>query len=619
MGLVKRTCVMDSEGNGLLDTITKLWCAVLKDIHTGEVFKFHIEQGDSWWKNLFEFMDSCDVVCGHNCIQFDFPAFKKLFGYEYKGRVVDTLHISRLHAPDRRLPPNCPSTYQDEDGTKHRVGPHSVKAWGYRVGRGKVEHEDWSKFSMEMLHRCTEDVEIQTLIWIELQREAEGWNWEPAYALTNRLFYILGQQEDYGWLMDRPQMDKSISMLSTIIYKIDEVLAPTLPPVLVVEESKVKGEYKHFSSPFKRNGDYCKRAVDWIESAGFDVTTRPIKGPFSRINFRPVNLGSNAEVKQMLLDAGWEPKEWNTSKKTGERTSPKMNQNDPFKGVEGRHGNLLVRRVICRHRRSQIEGWISNLRPDGRLSGRVTGLAHTGRAKHAVIVNVPGGDAYFGRQMRKCFTSKPGYVIVGTDSAGCQNRMLAARVGDPAFTATLIEGNKELKTDIHNVNARAITQALAEEFPHLGLEVDRHASKSLNYGTLFGASDAKIGKMLGHGPDVGACVKRAIFGVAPGFQKLVDDLKAEWERTATMKRNKFGKYSLANGKIEGLDGRPITIESPHMILVYMLQSDEAIMMAAAYCYLYKWAEARGWKHGREWGYCVWMHKSLCPCTAMYIE
>ena len=71
--------------------------------------------------------------------------------------------------------------------------------------------------------------------------------------------------------------------------------------------------------------------------------------------------------------------------------------------------------------------------------------------------------------------------------------------------------------------------------------------------------------------------------------------------------NKWGKPTYKNGWITGLDGRPIFIENEHTILVYMLQSDEAIMMSAAYCFLYKWAEAKGWKHGRDWGYTVWMH------------
>jgi hypothetical protein len=50
-----------------------------------------------------------------------------------------------------------------------------------------------------------------------------------------------------------------------------------------------------------------------------------------------------------------------------------------------------------------------------------------------------------------------------------------------------------------------------------------------------------------------------------------------------------------DGIITGLDGRPIRVTSEHQLLVYLLQSDEAIHMAKAYCIMnaklnekYKW-------------------------------
>ena len=61
-------------------------------------------------------MDTCPVLVFHNGISYDFPLLKKLYGYEYKGVVVDTLLMSRLQDPDRKLPFTC----------KERVGPHSV-------------------------------------------------------------------------------------------------------------------------------------------------------------------------------------------------------------------------------------------------------------------------------------------------------------------------------------------------------------------------------------------------------------------------------------------------------------------------------------------------------------
>ena len=62
----------------------------------------------------------------------------------------------------------------------------------------------------------------------------------------------------------------------------------------------------------------------------------------------------------------------------------------------------------------------------------------------------------------------------GTDSAGCQNRMLAARVGDDNFTKILLEGKKEDKTSIHYVNQAAVRNIA-------GYDITYGNSKNLNY------------------------------------------------------------------------------------------------------------------------------------------
>jgi DNA polymerase I len=56
-----------------------------------------------------------------------------------------------------------------------------------------------------------------------------------------------------------------------------------------------------------------------------------------------------------------------------------------------------------------------------------------------------------------------------------------------------------------------------------------------------------------------------------------------------------------------LDGRPILVEFEKDILVYYLQSDEAIQMATAYCILHKWLERAGYRWGMDYGFVIWMH------------
>ncbi len=572
----------DLEADGLLDTATQVWCGVFKHKETKEIKQFKPEQIGEMLTWLAQEQPH---LCGHNCIGYDLPLLEKLYYYSHQGEVTDTLVISKLHKPNRISPPHCPN----------KKAPHSIEAWGYRVGRVKPEHEDWSQFSEEMLHRCTEDVEILSLVYEALMEEGNGYEWGNAYKLTHKLFSILHKQEKYGWLIDQNKLSSNLKQLHTWKERIRFVLQPHLPFICFKEETKKGNEYNYVRKPFLKSGLYSQSVKLWHEKTG---QFTPVHGPFSRVNFRKVSLDKPDELKDFLLKQGWEPAEWNTND-NGEQTSAKLSKSDPFHGVEGRVGKLIVKYIQCKHRESQLLGWQSRIREDGRLPAIVSGLATTGRAKHKNIVNVPNVDSFFGKQMRKIFICNPGYVIVGTDSAGCQNRMLAARVGDEFFTRTLIEGTKEDKTSIHFVNQRA--------FADRGYDVPYGMCKNLNYGTLFGASNNKLGKMIGGSSDDGEQIRQAILGVAPGFRDLVTNLTEEWRNNAKKRVSKWGKPEYYNGWIKGLDGRPIFIESEHTILVYMLQSDEAIMMSAAYCFLYKWAEARGWKHGRDWGYLAFMH------------
>lgn len=148
--------VADIEANNLLPIVTTVWCIVAKDIDTGEVFKYKPNEIEEGIDKIY----GADTLIMHNGIGYDLPLLKKLHNRVYTGDIVDTLVMSRLLYPDRPLP-------------KGYVGrsPHSVEAWGYRVGRGKPEHNDWSRYSSAMLYRCEQDVEITEMIFYELEKE----------------------------------------------------------------------------------------------------------------------------------------------------------------------------------------------------------------------------------------------------------------------------------------------------------------------------------------------------------------------------------------------------------------------------------------------------------------
>lgn len=593
--------MFDLEANGLLDTADKLWIGVFKDIETKEVFKFHVNQGEDYVDNMLAFMDSCKTLIAHNGIGYDFPLLRKLFNYEYKGNKVDTLIMSRMLFPTRIAPRGC------------KAGPHSVESYGMQFRLLKPEHEDWSQYSEEMNTRCSKDVEIQVKIYNYLMKAATmkpGVTWWEAFKTNFKVFEILQRQAEYGWKLDKEYTEAKIRMTTKWIERIDNVLDRHLPLICEIEHSKSRGVVSYYKAPFTRAGKLQHYIQSWVdELEGVDALTNnndSISGPFTKVKFRKVDPSSRDEVVKFLLDSGWEPKEFNYNDE-GEVTSPKLSKDETFEGVEGKTGKLLAKRIQIRHRRSVMEGWLRNVRPDGRISAVVTGIADTGRMKHSGIVNVPNADAFFGKQMRKCFIASEGKTLVGCDATSCQDRMLANRARVEEFKDMLLNGDKDKGTDGHSLARKAVNYVHNK----LGIPlISRQKAKNYNFAFKFGASDNKLGRMSNKGKEVGEKIRASLRKVFHAQAALVDDLTNQWERTAHRTVNKWGGKSLSNGYIRGLDGRPICIQSPHAILVYMLQSDEAITMCKAYCLMYDRLNEAGHKWGDDYGIVCFYHDEV---------
>jgi len=76
--------------------------------------------------------------------------------------------LSRLLNPDRERP----------EGLPQRVGPHSLQAWGYRVGiyKGDYGKQDnaWGVYTDEMMEYCVQDVEVTEQVYKHLLKEMEN-------------------------------------------------------------------------------------------------------------------------------------------------------------------------------------------------------------------------------------------------------------------------------------------------------------------------------------------------------------------------------------------------------------------------------------------------------------
>ena len=508
--------VFDIEANGLYDTATKVWCIStmpLEGLESSlETFtnEMYVNVAPDIEKGLDRLSEATTLI-GHNIINYDLPLLKKLYGWmpNENCKIVDTLVISYVLNPDRQKP----SDYLGKGGA------HSLECWGYRVGRNKPDHQDWSRFSGDMLRRNKEDVEINRLTYDLLLKEAKGHNWKEAIELEQEFAKIIAEQEHHGVYFNVDKAKEYVKELENKMQAIDDELSRNLP-------KKVKQRGAPVLAPFTSTGAYSGRYKEDISYCS---------GPFTRIDFVDFNLGSTQQVKEYLLSNGWEPDAWNYSATSGEKTSPKLE--GEFRGVEGDLPKRIKERITYRHRKSQIEGWISNLRNDSRLSaGGFTCGTNTGRMRHTNVVNVPKANSFsrkmfeagicteneigqliwdmprqkdfFGTQMRSLFCSPLGdYVIVGHDASGLELRMLAHFMNDEEFTKVL------LNDDIHEYNRRAA-----------GLDT-RDNAKSFIYALLYGAGDSKIGKVVGGTTGDGRFLRLKFLESLPALDRLLDKVK----------------------------------------------------------------------------------------------
>ena len=575
------TYFYDLETDGLRDEATKIHIGVFKNKDDRTDVRIFLEHE---MDEMVEFLGGVDMLISHNGIGYDQPVMDRLLGFKWKGKSYDTLVLSRILSPNRMKPFGMYPT---------RAGPHSVEVWAYRLGGvAKVENEDWSVYTENMRQRCIVDVNLQEDIYYALQDEMKDGDWSRAVPMSMKLFEVFDEIEQYGWYVDQDLMHRHLDTLDKELIGIDNYVNPLLP--LVREDN---GEIK---KPFLKAGGYTKAMLKWYEdtsgspelaSARADV--REVGGPFCRIEYRRVDITKRVEIIKVLMDEGWIPDEWNVNKDTKEPTSPKLSMSDSFTGIAGDMGKEVARRVQVRHRKSLIEGLFKLIRPDGRIGSRITGLADTSRVKHSGIVNIPNGDAFFGKEIRQIFSHSKGMTLVGVDSAGNQVRQLCAKMGDDAYEYEVLHG------DVHTANQEAA-----------GLPT-RSNAKTFFYGFLFGAGDAKIGSIVNGNAAEGKRLKANFLEGLPLLRDLIDRLTTEWRSHARKRYNKkWDKMEYSHGWVAGLDGRPLYIKSEHAVLVYVLQNMEALQMSLALLFTRKWLEDAGLTWGVDYGIVCFYHDEI---------
>ena len=162
--------VFDLETNGLLNDTTHIHCLALHWDEDDRIESFNDEKYASNPKDLpmgggysittgLGYLETADILVGHNIINFDIPVIKRLYPwFNPTGIIIDTLLLSRLYHPN----------LLDIDNKTNKIpqklrGRHSLEAYGHRLGEYKGDFSkttDWKKWSQEMEDYCKQDVVV---------------------------------------------------------------------------------------------------------------------------------------------------------------------------------------------------------------------------------------------------------------------------------------------------------------------------------------------------------------------------------------------------------------------------------------------------------------------------
>ena len=505
-----RSLVFDIETDDL--KATKLWCIVAQDLDSNEIFRFAPHQIESG----LELLKSADALIGHNIIGFDIPVIKQLTRVDLSNKkLIDTLVLSRLFNPTRE-------------------GGHSLEMWGYKLNYNKIEFEDYSRYSKEMMQYCVRDVQLNTQVYHRLiQQESKGFSKESA-RLEQGCSLILKEQEQNGFQFDQPKAEKLLSNFYKRMSEVEEEVHKVFKPRWI--------DIKLVTPKFKKDGDLSKSGLRVKEYEQI-IETKKYE-PFMRQELQDFNLGSRKQIGEYLQGFGWKPKKFTP---TGQ---PIVDEKVLHKITDIPEAQLIAEYLLLQKRIAQIESWIKFVEDDGRVHGFVIPNGTiTGRMTHRNpnMAQVPSVKTPYGTECRECWIVPRGYKLVGIDASGLELRMLAHYMKDEEFTNEIING------DIHSRN-----QKIA------GLK-SRNQAKTFIYALLYGAGDAKLGSVVGGSKDSGARLRERFFANQPTFKTLRDRVT----KAAT------------KGYLKGIDGRRIHIRNAHAALNSLLQGGGAIVMKRA--------------------------------------
>lgn len=583
--------IFDIETNGLLKDVNVCFCMSIYDTETEKMHRYEPEQVEDGVKWLQDTINAGGQICGHNVIAYDIPALEKLYPkkfqikYEQQKQVVDTLVLSRLiysnidtidlgYMKSGKLP-------------KQFYKSHKLMAWGYRLGvlKGHYgEQEDaWAIYNPEMLDYNEQDVWVTKALYEKLVSQPYS---QKAIELEHQVAWLMAKQERNGFKFDYEGAKKLAEELEAKQAVIQSKLLakiPELPDKIFIPKRDNKRLGYKAGVPIQRYKPFNPNSRQQIE-----YVFRTL------YNYNPKNLDLY-DIPDMAEDPDVKDYRLKMDDETLNYIKADPECPDDLKEIAG----WVQESLMLKKRLGQIKdgsnSWLDAYDPDdGCIHGRVVpNGAVSGRATHSNpnVAQVPHVGSPYGAECRKLWNAGDWWQA-GIDACGLELRCLAhfmVPYDHGKYAHTILNG------DIHTMNQKAA-----------GLS-ERNQAKTFIYAFLYGAGDAKIGKIIGGDAATGKQIKRKFLKATPAIKNLRDAVQNAIVEVDHGKVVRWKRHYL-----RGLDGRLLHVRSPHSALNLLLQSAGALVCKKWIVRTEERLIARGLKHGwdGDFAYMAWVHDEI---------
>lgn len=470
--------VADIECNGL--NPDKIHCMVVNGNEVGP--------------NFFAALNPDDYLIGHNFIRYDSVVIEKLCDLKIKAKLVDTLALSWYLYPERNR--------------------HGLADWGVEFGIPKPVIDDWDNLSPEeYLHRCKEDVRINTMLWekqkayLEELYGADNY-WHLIEYLSLKMNSAMVQEQN-KWKLDS---QAAIELMYELSDKHQAALSSLQGVMPKVQKYK---KVKRPTKPFKNDGRLSIAGQKWQDVCeGNDICFHNDEEHKIPSHFVEPKASSPQQIKDWLFSLGWSP---TTFKYVADgvdengygkkRAIPQVKKGDDLcpsiKKMLADYPQLqhLENLGVVGHRKGLVSGLLTACSDDGYVIAAVQGLTNTMRFKHAVCVNIPSARMPYGEEIRALLTGSDGYELCGSDMSSLEDRTKQHYMMpiDPDYVTEMNKDGFDPHLDIA-VEAGFLTQLQSDAYKRgdfskdskAYLAAERHKGKTTNYASTYGAGPQTI-------------------------------------------------------------------------------------------------------------------------------